>query len=64
VVFDDVYIRVAPTNPQKRSTQSTLIITPIFLKKKHPLFFVCLHLKLLKMFLSMALKLPSQDQKA
>jgi hypothetical protein len=63
VVFDDVYIRVAPTNPQKRSTQSTLIVTPI-LKKKHPLFFVCLHLKLLKMFLSMALKPPSQDQKA
>jgi len=41
-----------------------LIVTPIFFLKKHPLFFVCLHLKLLKMFLSMALKPPSQDQKA
>jgi hypothetical protein len=35
-----------------------------YLKKKHPLFFICSQLKLLKMFLSMALKPPSQDQKA
>jgi len=44
VVFDDVYIRVAPTNPQKRSTQSTLIVTPI-LKKKTPIVFRVFTLK-------------------
>jgi hypothetical protein len=40
-------------------------VTPILKKKtKTTNFFICSHLKLLKGFLSMNLKPPSQDQKA
>jgi hypothetical protein len=63
VVSDDVYIRVALEKPRKWLTKSTLIVTLICFSK-NLFFFVCSYLKLLKGFLSMTLKVSSQNQKA